>query len=66
MWFGVLTEFRRFLMGMFAYVYYSSNVRVHRVTVGSVMQAIVSGLTPAEQLRVFNDLKYYLEGLGQI
>ncbi|KAG8935448.1 hypothetical protein FRC01_000055 [Tulasnella sp. 417] len=54
------------LMGMFAYVYYSSNVRVHRATVGSVMQIIVSSLSVDEQLRVFNDLKYYLEGLGQI
>ncbi|KAG8983644.1 hypothetical protein FRB90_005854 [Tulasnella sp. 427] len=56
----------QFLMGMFAYVYYSSNVRVHRATVGSVMQTIVSSLTVDEQLRVFSDLKYYLEGLGQI
>lgn len=53
-------------MGMFAYVYYSSNVRVHRATVGSVMQTIVSSLSVGEQLRVFNDLRYYLEGLGQI
>ncbi|KAG8956266.1 hypothetical protein FRC04_004343 [Tulasnella sp. 424] len=56
----------QFLMGMFAYVYYSSNVRVHRVTVGSVMQTIVSSLSPEDQLRIFNDLKYYLQGLGQI
>ncbi|KAG8902460.1 hypothetical protein FRB99_004460 [Tulasnella sp. 403] len=54
----------QFLMGMFAYVYYSSIVRVHRVTVGSVMQTIVSSLSVEEQVSLFNDLKYYLEGLG--
>ncbi len=51
-------------MGMFTYVYYSSIVRVHSVTVGSVMQTIVSGLSVQEQYQLFQDLKYYLDGLG--
>ena len=39
-------------MGMFAYVWYSSLVRQMHVTVGSVLQTIVSGLSPQEQLAV--------------
>jgi len=52
----------QFLMGMFSYVYYSSIVRIHRVTVGSVMQTIVSNLSLQEQVTLFSDLRGYLEG----
>lgn len=54
----------RFLMGLFSYVYYSTMIRQHNVTVGSLLQSIVSGLTVAEQLELFGDLKHYLEGRG--
>lgn len=49
-------------MGVFTYVYYSSLIREHHVTVGSILQTIVSGLTIDEQLEVIVDLKRYLEG----
>lgn len=51
-------------MGVFTYVYYSSLIREHHVTVGSALQMIVSGLTVAEQLELMQDLKRYLEGQG--
>ena len=54
----------RFLMGVFTYVYYSSLIREHHVTVGSLLQMIVSGLTVQEQLELMADLKRYLEGQG--
>jgi len=54
----------QFLMGVFTYVYYSSLIRQHHVSVGSLLQMIVSGLTPAEQLELMADLKRYLEGQG--
>ena len=54
----------RFLMGVFTYVYYSSLIRQHHVTVGSLLQMIVSGLTPQQQLELMADLKRYLEGQG--
>lgn len=54
----------RFLMGMFSYVYYSSLVREHHVTVGSVLQIIVSSLTAEEQVELYKDLQRYLEGAG--
>ena len=51
-------------MGLFSYVYYSTTIREHHVTVGSVLQAIVSGLTIEEQLQVYHDLKRFLEARG--
>ncbi|KAI9442477.1 cytidylyltransferase family-domain-containing protein [Lactarius indigo] len=54
----------QFLMGVFVYVYYSSFIREHHVTVGSVLQTIVSGLTIEEQLELIGDLKHYLRGQG--
>ena len=51
-------------MGVFTYVYYSSLVKEHHVTVGSVLQTVVSGLTLDEQLELLGDLKRYLEGRG--
>ncbi|EJF57662.1 phosphatidate cytidylyltransferase, partial [Dichomitus squalens LYAD-421 SS1] len=54
----------QFLMGVFTYVYYSSLIRENHVTVGSVLQTIVSSLTVTEQLELMADLKRYLEGQG--
>jgi phosphatidate cytidylyltransferase len=51
-------------MGVFTYVYYSSLIRQHHVTVGSVLQTIVSGLTLEEQLELLSDLKRYLTTQG--
>jgi len=54
----------QFLMGVFTYVYYSSLIRLHNVTVGGVLQTIVSGLSVDEQLELMHDLKKYLESQG--
>ncbi|KAL9711907.1 phosphatidate cytidylyltransferase [Leucoagaricus gongylophorus] len=56
----------QFLMGVFTYVYYSSLIRVHHVTVGSILQTIVSDLTVQEQLELISDLKRYLGKQGII
>lgn len=53
-------------MGVFTYVYYSSLIREHHVTVGSILQTIVSGLTVDEQLELLADLKRYLSGQGVV
>ena len=60
----MLTIQSRFLMGVFTYVYYSSLIKEHHVTVGYVLQLIVSGLTLDEQLELMGDFKRYLEGKG--
>jgi phosphatidate cytidylyltransferase len=51
-------------MGVFVYVYHSSFIRENHVTVGSVLQTIVSGLTIEEQLELIDNLKHYLRGQG--
>jgi len=51
-------------MGVFTYVYYSSLIRENRVTVGSVLQTIVSGLTIEEQIQLIGDLTRYLTSQG--
>ena len=62
--FPLCSSLCRFLMGMFTYVYYTSLIRQNHVTVGSILQMIVSGLTVKEQLELMGDLKRYLEGQG--
>lgn len=47
----------QFLMGMFSYVYYSNLIRVNEITVASVMQAIVNGLSRDEQMQLLGELK---------
>lgn len=51
-------------MGVFVYVYHSSLIRENNVTVGSVMQTIVSGLTVDEQIELLKGLNGYLVGQG--
>lgn len=51
-------------MGVFTYVYYTSLVRDHHVTVGSVLQTIITGLTVEEQMELLGGLKHYWESQG--
>ncbi|KAK8846816.1 hypothetical protein IAR55_005904 [Kwoniella newhampshirensis] len=54
----------QFMMGLFSYVYYSSLIRIQYVTVGSIMQTVVTSLTPSEQLELLSDLRRFLGGQG--
>ncbi|TEB37651.1 phosphatidate cytidylyltransferase [Coprinellus micaceus] len=54
----------QFLMGVFTYVYYTSLIRQSHVTVGSILQTIVSGLDVSQQLELIADLTRYLEKQG--
>ncbi|KAJ9478706.1 Phosphatidate cytidylyltransferase [Pseudozyma hubeiensis] len=56
----------QFLMGMFTYVYYSSLIREHHVTVGTVLQTIVTQLTLEDQMELYNELSRYLVGQGKL
>jgi phosphatidate cytidylyltransferase len=51
-------------MGVFTYVYYTSLIRENRVTVGSVLQTAVSGLSVQEQIQLIKDLTRYLTSQG--
>ncbi|CDW97915.1 hypothetical protein [Sporisorium scitamineum] len=54
----------QFLMGLFSYVYYSSLIREHHVTVGSVLQTVVTQLTLEDQVELYNEISRYLVGQG--
>lgn len=52
-------------MGLFSYVYYSSLIREHHVTVGSVLQTVVTHLSAEEQLETYRELGRFLVSRGQ-
>ncbi|KDN40028.1 phosphatidate cytidylyltransferase [Tilletiaria anomala UBC 951] len=54
----------QFLMGLWAYVYYSSLIREHHVSVGSVLQTIVTHLTLEDQIEVYREVGRFLHGQG--
>lgn len=56
----------QFIMGLFSYVYYSSLIRESRVTVGLVMQMIVTQLPLDQQTQLLRDLTRYLATEGHI
>lgn len=47
-------------MGMFSYVYYTNLIRVSLITVASVLQMAVNGLTREEQIQLVSDLQALL------
>ncbi|KAF2639689.1 phosphatidate cytidylyltransferase [Massarina eburnea CBS 473.64] len=50
----------QFIMGTIAFFYYSSFIAVNRTTVGSVIEAAITGLTPEEQVEVVKILGKHL------
>lgn len=54
----------QFLMGLFSYVYYSSLIREYHVTVGSVLQTVVTQLTLEDQVELYHEISRYLVGQG--
>lgn len=51
-------------MGLFSYVYYSSIIREHHVSVGSVLQTVVTHLSVEDQLELYRELTRFLVGQG--
>ncbi|PVG02509.1 hypothetical protein CPB86DRAFT_725686 [Serendipita vermifera] len=47
----------QFLMGIFSYVYYTNLLRVNDITVSSILQLVINGLTREEQLQLLSELK---------
>lgn len=50
----------QFIMGTISFFYYSSFIAVHKTTVGSVLEAAITGLTPDEQIEVVRILSKHL------
>ena len=56
----------QFIMGFFAFMYYSSFIAVHKASIGGVIETAVQGLEPEEVVEVIKGLSKYLVGQGQI
>ncbi|KAL9935319.1 hypothetical protein V8E36_005667 [Tilletia maclaganii] len=54
----------QFMMGLFSYVYFSSVIREHHVTVGSVLQQVVQHLSLEESKELYREVGRYLAGQG--
>ncbi|CAO1616211.1 unnamed protein product [Parajaminaea phylloscopi] len=54
----------QFLMGLFSYVYYSSLIREHHVTVGSILQLVVTHLGEKEQVETYREIGRFLAARG--
>ena len=54
----------QFIMGTFTYMYYHSFIAVYKVSVGSVMEAAITGLTYEEQMELVKGLGKYLYNQG--
>lgn len=53
----------QFLMGIFSYVYFISFIKdVHNTSVGSVLQLAINGLSPNDQIQLYQSLRTYLQG----
>ena len=50
----------QFIMGSIAFMYYTSFIAVHHATVGGVIEAAITGLTPEEQMEVVKILSKHL------
>lgn len=50
----------QFIMGSIAFMYYTSFIAVHKTTVGGVLEAAITGLTPEEQMEVVKTLSRHL------
>ncbi|KAL9063159.1 MAG: hypothetical protein Q9157_008378 [Trypethelium eluteriae] len=56
----------QFIMGFFAFMYYQSFIAVYKVSVGSVIEQAISGLTHEEQMDVVRGLTKHLVNQGVI
>jgi len=56
----------QFIMGFFAYIYFQTFIAVHKTTVGSVMEAAITGLTFEEHLELMRGLSQYLKNQGAV
>lgn len=56
----------QFIMGFFAFMYYSSFIAVYKASVGGVIEQAINGLTPEQQMEVVKGLSKHLVNQGVI
>ncbi|KAI8988548.1 phosphatidate cytidylyltransferase [Mycotypha africana] len=50
----------QFLMGLFAYMYYQSFIKMYHVSVGNILALMINNLSPKEQLELLERFQTYL------
>lgn len=56
----------QFIMGFFAYMYYHSFIAVYKVSVGGVLESVITGLTPEEQMELVTSISKHLYNQGTV
>ena len=56
----------QFIMGFFAYMYYHSFIAVYKVSVGGVLESVIAGLTPDEQMELVMSISKHLYNQGTV
>lgn len=56
----------QFIMGFFSYLYYESFISNHHMSVGTILQSIITNLTVEDQYRLLITLQKYLHDHGVI
>ena len=56
----------QFIMGFFAFMYYSSFIAVHKTSVGGVIESAIQGLDGDEMLEVVRGLSKHLVNQGVV
>ena len=56
----------QFIMGLFSFMYYQSFIAVYKTSVGSVIESVITGLSPEEQMDVVRGLSKYLYNQGVV
>ncbi|KAG1466704.1 hypothetical protein G6F56_004634 [Rhizopus delemar] len=56
----------QFLMGLFAYMYYHSFIKMYNVSVGTILALVINNLSPKEQLELLERLQTYMINQDQL
>ncbi|KAL1618765.1 phosphatidate cytidylyltransferase [Neofusicoccum ribis] len=56
----------QFIMGFFAFMYYSSFIAVYKTTVGGLIEQAITGLSPEQQMELVKGLSKHLVNQGVI
>ena len=56
----------QFIMGFFAYMYFHSFIAVNKASLGSVIETVITGLTPEEQMELVKGISKHLVNQGII
>lgn len=56
----------QFIMGFFAYMYFHSFIAVYKVSLGGVIETVITGLTPEEQVELVRGIGKHLVNQGVV